>query len=118
MEGEAARDAGGDRLGQLLLARQAVREPVHPPQFAAPRWDQVDARLTWTAQDGRTRVILFLKNLFDDIGYDSGAGAIRLAGFNIDPATGERSNVLQGVFSGYSITPPRTLGIELQRKFF
>ena len=46
----------------------------------SPAWDQVDARVTWDAPNGKTRVIAYVKNLFDDIGYDAGAVGYRFAG--------------------------------------
>jgi iron complex outermembrane recepter protein len=65
-------------------------------------------------------VILFAKNLFDDVGYEGGAGAARRAGF-IGPATAGGSTVIpvtQGIATSYPLTPPRTYGIELQYRFF
>jgi iron complex outermembrane receptor protein len=83
----------------------------------APSWDQVDARLTWTSENERTRLILFGKNLFDDIGYDAGAVGYHLAGLIDPPAGAPAAIVNQGIASGYSVTPPRTYGIEIQYKF-
>ena len=57
-------------------------------------------------------VVGFVRNVFDDIGYQGGAAATRLAGFN------GATPVLQGIESTYSITPPRTYGVELQYRFF
>jgi iron complex outermembrane receptor protein len=88
----------------------------------APAWDQFDARLTWTATGGRYKIILFGKNLFNTIGYDAGAYGTRYAGVNVLPsATGFFQTPTvepQGVGSTYSVTPPRTYGIEIDYKFF
>lgn len=90
----------------------------------SPSWDQVDARLSFTPENDRWTGILFVRNLFDDIGYEGGAAASRRAGY-IGPATpsapGTPVTVLpvsQGIASTYPITPPRTYGIELQYRFF
>ncbi|HEY9218222.1 MAG TPA: TonB-dependent receptor [Phenylobacterium sp.] len=84
----------------------------------APDWDQVDARVTWTSNDEKIRVIGYVKNVFDEIGFDAGATGNRFSGFNINPTTFATELVNQGVFSSYSITPPRLFGVEVQYKFF
>lgn len=96
--------------------------------YKSPSWDQVDARLTWKAKDRKTTVIAFVKNLFDDLGYEGGAGASRRAGSIYTPPAGAPIvNVVQDArpdrpgnnpASTYPLTPPRTYGIELQYKFF
>ncbi|WP_394763125.1 TonB-dependent receptor domain-containing protein [Phenylobacterium sp.] len=83
----------------------------------APSWSQVDARVTWISKDSKTKGILFVKNLFEEIGYDAGAVGYRYAGF-VNSAGGTPSIINQGTFRNYSVTPPRTYGIELQYKFF
>ena len=82
----------------------------------SPTWDQVDARVTWDAPNSKTRVIAYVKNLFDTIGYDAGATGARYAG-TTNNAAGVGTNVIQGVFQNFSVTPPRTYGIEVQYKF-
>ena len=82
----------------------------------SPTWDQVDARVTWDAPNSKTRVIAYVKNLFDTIGYDAGATAARYAG-TTNNAAGVGTNTIQGVFQNFSVTPPRTYGIEVQYKF-
>ncbi len=90
----------------------------------APAWDQVDARLTWNSANGRYKVILYGKNIFNTIGYDAGAYGRRGYGVNVIPgrtdgiAGGSRIPNLDGVSSTYSVTPPRTYGVELDYKFF
>ena len=86
----------------------------------SPAWDQVDARVTWTAADGRYKIIVFGKNLFNTIGYDAGAFGTRYAGYNgIKGAVPSGFSLQQtGISSTYSVTPPRTYGIELDYKFF
>ncbi|WP_293907810.1 TonB-dependent receptor [Phenylobacterium sp.] len=84
----------------------------------APDWTQVDARLTWDSGDKKTRVIAYVKNLFDDLQYDAGAFGSRFVGQNINPVTGATVLVNQGIFKTYSLSPPRTFGVEVQYKFF
>ena len=82
----------------------------------APAWDQVDLRLTWTSEKENYKVIVYGKNVFDEIGYDAGAYGNRLAG-GINDAAGVRTNVIQGIAKTYSVTPPALYGVELQYKF-
>jgi iron complex outermembrane receptor protein len=83
----------------------------------APSWSQVDARVTWITKDSKTKVIAYVKNLFDDIGYDAGAVGYRYAGL-VNNAAGTSSVINQGTFRNFSVTPPRTYGVEVQYKFF
>jgi iron complex outermembrane receptor protein len=88
------------------------------PYNQAPSWTQVDARVTWISKDSKTRVIAFVSNLLNDIGYDAGAVGYRFAGTIDAPVTGAPTNVIQGVFRNFSVTPPRTYGVQVQYKFF
>jgi iron complex outermembrane receptor protein len=84
----------------------------------APAWDQIDGRLTWTADDDSYRVILYGKNLLDDIIYDAGATSYRKAGtINSVNNPGTPILVNEGIATGYSIAPPRTFGVEVQYRF-
>jgi iron complex outermembrane receptor protein len=49
------------------------------PWWAAPSWDEWDARVTWKSSNDRIEVILFGKNLANSIGYDQGPVGGRLA---------------------------------------
>ena len=86
----------------------------------APAWDEVDARVTWTAASGRYKIIIFGKNLFNTIGYDAGAYGTRVVGVNDNnPLLGQTATIVnQGIATTYSVTPPRTYGIEIDYKFF
>ena len=46
----------------------------------APSWDQVDARVLWRPTSRKYEIIAYVKNIFDDVGYDQGATGERLAG--------------------------------------
>ncbi|MFZ5718143.1 MAG: TonB-dependent receptor [Pseudomonadota bacterium] len=106
----------------------------------APSWDQVDARILWRSEDRKYEFIAYVKNIFDDIGYDQGATAERLnggfsnvygpspAGLTCSPVvTGAGNplagqlgtvNCVQGIRKTFFTTPPRTYGVELRYKFF
>jgi iron complex outermembrane receptor protein len=90
----------------------------------APAWDEWDARLTWNSANGRYKVILYGKNIFNTIGYDAGAYGRR--GYGVSPIYGSTAGIggtdqiihNDGISSTYSVTPPRTYGIEMDYKFF
>ena len=85
----------------------------------APSWDQYDARITWNSANGRYKVIFFGKNIFNTIGYDAGATSSRPASATVQPNGANKLFVEpQGIASTYSVTPPRTYGIEMDYKFF
>ena len=107
--------------------------------YAAPAWDEWDARLSYTSANGKFTAIAFIKNIANNVGYDQGALATRAAGTVDTPggASGYQiNNYVQGlngpagfnnplaganslgVYSTYYITPPRTYGIELHYKFY
>jgi outer membrane receptor protein involved in Fe transport len=48
----------------------------------APSWYQTDLRLIWVSQDADYEVIVFGKNITNQIVYDVGASGTRLAGSN------------------------------------
>ena len=70
-----------------------------------PSYDQVDLRAIWSGRDDRYRVIAYVKNLFDSTGYDSALGNL-LA-----------SSPTLAVAQSYSLTPPRTYGVQLEFRF-
>jgi len=93
--------------------------------YEAPSYDQWDARLTWKDRNNKYTVIAFVKNIFNDLGYEGGAAAQRNVGFvpgytlGATGAAGAAfTPVNQGIASTYLLTPPRTYGIELQYRFF
>jgi iron complex outermembrane receptor protein len=107
---------------------------------ASPSWDQVDARITWKEKDNRYTVIAYVRNAFDRLGYDGGAGGTRqsgaypnaaiaaggdprvIAGLPASASTSQGTLVGTGIGPGsitqsYALTPPRTYGIEVQYRF-
>jgi iron complex outermembrane receptor protein len=92
------------------------------PYYQAPSWSQTDLRLTYKDKANKYTIIAWVKNLFDDIGYEGGATAGRRAGlvpaYTLGlPGLGA-TPIVQGIAPTYTITPPRTYGIELQYRFF
>ena len=73
-----------------------------------PSFDQVDLRAIWTDATDSYRVIGFVKNVFDTVGYDNASGDM-LATFPT-AAPGSYSQV-------YSFTPPRTVGLQIEYRF-
>jgi iron complex outermembrane receptor protein len=92
------------------------------PYYEAPSWDQVDLRLTYADKDKKYKIIGFVKNVGDTFGYEAGTTASRRAGFvpayTLGRAGVAPTPVLQGIASTYTLTPPRTYGIEFQYRFF
>ena len=99
----------------------------------APSWDQWDARVRWVSSDERWEGIFFGRNIFNKIGYDSGAVGNRLAG-TVNNLAGTPTNFVQGLngpagygavrgedstghVTTYYVTPPATFGVELHYKF-
>jgi len=75
----------------------------------APSWDQVDLRAIWAGKDDRYEVVLYVKNLFNSLGYDSAS-----AGYPINAPVGGGPATQA---SSYDLTPPRLYGMELHFKF-
>jgi iron complex outermembrane receptor protein len=75
----------------------------------APSWHQVDLRATWAGKDDRYEVVLYVRNLFNSLGYDAAAAA----GYIISPVGGGPSTQTRY----YDLTPPRTYGAEFHVKF-
>jgi iron complex outermembrane receptor protein len=93
-----------------------------------PSWDQTDARLSWTNSDGNITLIGYVKNLFDDIAYDSRTAGLREGGNNqVAPTlcnstagttnTGGTRAAQSCYTTAETLRPPRTYGAELQFKF-
>jgi len=79
----------------------------------APSWNQVDVRATWSGNHDRYEVVLYVKNLFNTLGYDAAADVAAGGGYILNPIGG--SSATQAF--GYDLTPPRLYGIELHYKF-
>ncbi|MGH7023739.1 MAG: TonB-dependent receptor [Caulobacteraceae bacterium] len=80
------------------------------PYYTAPAWSETDLRATWSGDRDRYEVVLYVKNLFNQIGYDAAGGGGFLA---TSPVGGGPSTPLEA----YDLTPPRLYGIEVHYKF-
>ena len=78
----------------------------------SPSWDQVDLRLTFKDAQNRFTLIGYVKNVFDDLGYYEGNTSLRTVG-----RLASGFPVVQGIATTFSLTPPRTYGVELQYRF-
>jgi iron complex outermembrane receptor protein len=102
----------------------------------APSWSQTDLRLTWKGKDNRYTITGYVKNVFDDLGYDGGASSARISGIysastiaalgltqglpGTVPGTFnavQRNASFNGISTSYPLTPPRTFGVEFQYRF-
>jgi iron complex outermembrane receptor protein len=107
----------------------------------APSWDQIDLRVRWVSTDDRYEVIVFGKNITNNIIYDVGAIGTRYAGTNNFACAGGgiltglgTCNFVQGVngptgygavagedagghVKTYQVAPPALWGIEFHYKF-
>jgi iron complex outermembrane recepter protein len=77
--------------------------------YEAPQWDQVDVRGTWSGDHDHYEVIVFVKNLFNTLGYDAAGGAT--ANYTGNPANPTTQD------TAFDLTPPRTYGVEVHYKF-
>jgi iron complex outermembrane receptor protein len=78
--------------------------------YLGPAWDQVDLRATWSGDHDRYEVVLYVKNLFNSLGYDAADGGYQVA----NPVGGGPAPTW---VAAYDLTPPRLYGVELHFKF-
>jgi iron complex outermembrane receptor protein len=79
------------------------------PEFKQDPYSQVNLRATYASGDGHYNIILFCDNLFDTNGFDAAVPAL----MNVVSSPTDQEDVL----NGYSLTPPRTFGVQLQYRF-
>ena len=72
------------------------------PNTYAPSYSQTDIRASFTSSDNRYTIIAYGRNIFDQEGYE-GAGAVR-------QTSGQ-------VYRNFTLTPPRTYGVEVQVRY-
>lgn len=73
----------------------------------APDYTQTDFRATWTDTDNKYSIIAYLRNAFNEEGYDGAASSL----YSASPGVTAFSRTL-------TLTPPRTYGVEFQYRFF
>lgn len=93
--------------GQMLVAgtyawRSAIKAGIFEDGIArAPSFGQLDGRISFTNGSGKVTVAAFARNMLDKLGYEAVGAAATAA----------------GVATTYSLTPPRTYGLELQVRY-
>lgn len=97
--------------GSYIWKDKSWSEIFQRSYYQAPSWDQVDVRATWSGNHDKYEVVLFVKNLFNTLGYDAAAGVLN--GYYANPIGGGGATQI----NGYDLTPPRLYGIELHYKF-
>jgi iron complex outermembrane receptor protein len=111
--------APGNLIGSLTYVwrDETYSSIFNRPFELQPAFDQVDARLVFQDADDRFTVIAFVKNAFDEDGY-AGVGADRLqTQLGTPTPTGEGVLSTGNLYRNFSLTPPRTYGVELQYRF-
>jgi iron complex outermembrane recepter protein len=84
----------------------------HPTENT-PGYDQTDARLLWNDANGNFTIIGWVRNAFDQEGYDSVSAATRRS-LDVNPLSPSRAGIIAQTFT---LTPPRTYGVEVQFHF-
>ena len=93
-----------------------------------PSWDQTDARLSWTSGDGNISLIGYVRNVFDEVVYDSRGSGLREGTYReVSPTECNTTPINSATFgapprascytTGETLRPPRTMGVELQVRF-
>ncbi|HWF01964.1 MAG TPA: TonB-dependent receptor [Caulobacteraceae bacterium] len=77
----------------------------------APSWSQVDLRATWSRHHDRYEAVLFVRNLFNTLGYDAAGGGYLIQNPVSNPS------LASSQAPSFDLTPPRTYGVELHYKF-
>ncbi len=93
-----------------------------------PSWDQTDGRVSWTSADGNLTLIGYVRNMFDEIAYDSRGAGLREGTYRqvsptecfstptTSPGFGQQPRA-SCYTTGETLRPPRTIGAELQLRF-
>ena len=106
----------------------AYSDIFNRPYTEIPAWDQTDGRISWTNSDGNITLIGFVRNLFDQVVYDSRGSGLREGTYRqLAPTECYTSPVNTPAFgaqprascytTGETLRPPRTWGAELQVRF-
>jgi iron complex outermembrane receptor protein len=102
--------------GKLVLSGSVIWKDVtyasifNRPAYEQPAYTQVNLRATYSSADGRYTVIGFINNLFDSQGFDAAVPALLAGPTQTGAAT-------EDIINGYSLTAPRTFGLQVQYRF-
>ncbi|MGH8178380.1 MAG: TonB-dependent receptor, partial [Steroidobacter sp.] len=95
--------AGSLNLSGTYSWRDEVQSGLFTRSYRmAPDFDQIDLRATWTDAQDRYEVIFYGRNITDE--------------FGLDGITADRQDNGE-ILQTWSLTPPRTYGVELQYRF-
>jgi iron complex outermembrane receptor protein len=95
--------------GTFIWKDKSFGSIFNQPYYIAPSWNQVDLRATWSGDHDKYEIVLYVKNVFNSLGYDA-AGT----GFTTwEPVGGGGPTVA----NSYDLTPPRLYGVEVHYKF-
>jgi iron complex outermembrane receptor protein len=87
----------------------------------APSYSQTDIRALWTDREAKNTVIFFVKNVFDQLGYEAATGSLLTNSYYSQTLAGQAANpqvqTAPVLNRSYTLTPPRTFGVELQHRF-
>ncbi len=102
-------DAGSLDLSASYTWRDETYHSVFNRSYTqTPAFDMVDLRAIWTGADDSYRIIGYVKNVFDEVGYDNAEGD------QYDPTFAPPGLAVAQI---YGIMPPRTFGLQLQMRF-
>jgi iron complex outermembrane receptor protein len=100
-------DPGDLTLSGSVIWKDVTYDAVfNRPYDKQSPYSLVNLRATWASANGRYNVIAFIDNVFDTTGFDGALGTL-LA----------QSAGAEDIISGYSLTAPRTFGIQFQYRF-
>jgi len=104
-------DAGNLVLSATWQYRSATYYDIFNREYSrAPAWTQTDLRASFTDHNNRYTVVVYGRNIFDQLGYEGMASS----GVALAPD----GNPAGAIGRAPVLTPPRTYGVELQYRFF
>ncbi|HEY2179167.1 MAG TPA: TonB-dependent receptor [Caulobacteraceae bacterium] len=96
--------------GTFIWKDKSYSSIFQRPYYEAPSWNQVDLRATWSGDHDKYEIVLYVKNLFNSLGYDAAS-----SGYPIWEPVGSPTTPV--IANSYDLTPPRLYGVEFHYKF-
>ena len=104
-------DPGNLTLSATYAYRSSTYYDIFNREYSrAPGWGQADLRASFVGRDNRYSIIVYGRNIFDELGYEG----VAASGSQIY-TNGQSSGIIG---TSPVLTPPRTYGVELQYRFF